>query len=152
MYDEPMTFSIRELLGLGFIVALALVTYRTYTETNKKNLRLMQLRVEMKALEVRLEAAGPISQLEDEFAPLHESQKRAKEHFPRLRKKYSTIETRGPDVFSFRLVPNLDRRRTEYIIIVPEKRSVWFKYGVHMVRTSTSSSRESDKVDRATIR
>lgn len=142
-----MTFSIRELLALGFVVALSFLTFRTFVDTSQQRARLTQLQVEVQTLEAELLFSGPISQIEDEFAPLHTSSERAVEHFPQLREKYSTIQPRGPGVMSVRSIPNFDSDRIQYRIIVPEGRSVWLKFGVHMVSTTTSSSRESDKED-----
>ena len=150
-----MRFSIREMLALMFLVSLGMLAWRTSEDAIRDKARLAQLQAEIKSLEARLRLDQPalqqaIMREHEEFQPIHAMRERSVRHFDQLRQKYSTLEPPGGDVFSIRGIPSLKTDTGPAPVIfrmfVPEKRTIWLKFGVHMVKHSVHSTRTPDDV------
>src|SRR5687767_14003666 len=102
-----MRFSIRQMLALMFLVALGMLAWRTSDDARRDVARLAQIQNEIKSLQVELRLDRPaihqmLLRTQDEFQPLHAMREPSMQHFNLLRHKYSTMESRGRDVFSMR--------------------------------------------------
>ena len=148
-----MRFSIREMLAVMVLVSFGMLAWRASEDARRDKARLAQLQAEIKSIEARLRLDQPalhqaILHEHEEFQPFHAMRERSVEHFDRLRQKYSTLEPPGADVFSIRGIPSLQTDAGPVPVIfrlfVPEKRTVWLKFGVHTVKQSVISSRTPD--------
>lgn len=151
-----MKFSIRTLLAFTFLVALALLTWRTFEDARRDEARAQRLQAEIKLLEARGRLDQPgldqaILHTRDEFESLKEMREHSLAHFDLLRDKYSGIEPRGAGVLSIRGLPSMQvGDRTAPIVfrmLIPDERPVWLKFGVHMVKPNVTASRGSDAED-----
>lgn len=151
-----MRFSIKTLLAITFLIALALLAWRTIEDARRDRARLELVKAEVKQLEARVRLDDPelhqvILCTIDEVQPLHVMRERAIAHFDMLREKYSSIEPRGPEVLSIRGLPSMqvdnESSPTVFRMIVPEERGIWLKFGVHQVERNMNSSRSSDQED-----
>jgi len=107
-----MTFSIRDLLALIFLLALGLLAWRSDQEAKRAQARVVQLDGEIKSLEAQLRLDHPalhqaILNTRDELAPLEAMRERSLQQFEVLRHKYGNLEPRKPDVLSVRGIPSL---------------------------------------------
>jgi hypothetical protein len=150
-----MRFSIRALLALMVLVSLGMLVWRASEDARRDTERVLQLRVEINSLKARFRPDQPalhkaILHEQEEFEPIHAMRERSLEHFDRLRQKYSTLDPKGADVFSIRGIPSLQNDPEPAPVIfrlfVPEKRTVWLKFGVHMAKQSVHSTRAPDDV------
>lgn len=148
-----MTFSLRTLMALVLLAALGMLAWRAADEARRQTRRAAELHGEIKSLEATLRLDQPalhqaMLHTLDEFESLHALRERSLAHFDTLRQKYSTLETRGPDVLSLRSVPALatggDPTPVVYRLVVPRQRSVWLKFGVHPQQQDRHSSRTPD--------
>jgi hypothetical protein len=153
-YLRHLRFSIRAMLALMFLVSLGMLVWRASEDARRSVARLAQLQSEIKFVEARLRLDQPvlhqaILHTHEEFQPFDAMRQRSIEHFDLLRRKYSSMEPKGTDVFSLREIPSLqtDTRPAPVIfrLLVPEQRTVWLKFGVHLVEQSVHSS--TDKLD-----
>ena len=149
-----MTFSIRDLLALIFLFALALLAWRSAEETGRARARARQLDGEIKSLELQLRLDQPALHQEilhtaDEQASLAALGERSLKQFETLREKYSALVPREQDVLSLRGVPSLAKDPSPapvlFRLLVPTQRPVWLKYGVHPAKQSQHTSRNTDK-------
>jgi hypothetical protein len=148
-----MTFSLRDLLALFVLLALALLGWRTWQQTRLEKARLAELRDEIKQLEIQVRLDNPalhqaMLNTLDEHQPLAGMRQRSLGQFERLRTKYGGLEPRGADVLSLRGLPSLpegdEPAPVLYRLWVPEDRPVWLKFGVHEMDPSHHRSRSSD--------
>lgn len=151
-----MRFSIRALLAFGFVVALAMLDARTLDQAARDRGRIVELNGEIRSLEATVRLDDPLLHrtmlhAADGHEHLRILRERAVDHFDQLQEKYSTIESAGPDVVAIRGVPMLQDETghapTVYRIVVPAGRSVWLKFGVHIVDGKSQSQRTPDDGD-----
>src|SRR5688500_13808307 len=107
-----MTFSLRDLLALFVLLALALLGWRTYQQTRQDKARLAELRDEIKQLEIEVRLDNPalhqaLLHTLDERQPLTAMRERSLAQFDVLRTKYGALEPREADVLSLRGLPSL---------------------------------------------
>lgn len=150
-----MTFSIRALLALTFVIALGIVVWQTGEGVRSNDIQANALRDEIRSLENRVRLDDPdlhqaILHTRDELEPLHEMRKRAVAHFDVLRDKYSRIEPRGPKTLSIRRLPSLQVGTvavpTSFRMVVPEDRPMWLMFGVHLVQRNVHSTPDPSKL------
>ena len=93
-----------------------------------------------------LEAMVSSLRSERDYEQVHELAMRAPEHFDVIRKRYSSLTPRAPDVLSIRRVPPAPRRESVwpdygFVFVAPNERPVWLKYGIRESQRFSSVSR-----------
>jgi hypothetical protein len=148
-----MTFSLRDLLALFVLLALALLGWRTSQQARQEKARLVELRKEIEKLEVCMRLDRPdlhqaMLNTLDEMQPLAEMRQRALAQLDLLRSRYGGLEPRGADVLSLRGLPSLPEGEEPapilFRLLVPEQRPLWLKFGVHAAQQFRHSSRNPE--------
>ncbi len=148
-----MKFSIRAMLAFTFLIALALLAGRTLVDLGHDSAEIAALQNEVAILKTQLAAElhQQTPQTQDSARSIQAMRDRAIEQFDVIRNKYSSIESRGPEVVSIRRLPSLEHdnksAQTPFRLSIPEKRSVWLKCGVHAIRKGSCSSRPPNQED-----
>ncbi len=148
-----MKFSIRAMLAFTFLIALALLAGRTLVDLGHDSAEIAALQNEVATLNVQLAAElhQQTAQTQDATRSIRAMRDRAVKHFDVIRDKYSAVELRGPEIVSIRQLPSLEDEneaaQTPFRLLIPEKRRVWLKCGVHAIRKSSCSSRPPNQED-----
>jgi len=146
-----MQISIRSLLAVLFLSALAFLAVRTTVDLRKKLAHQQQLVAEAKQVETSLRLNDADFQLRqrhvrDEQTDIKRSQTIAHEQFLDLQKRYGTVQPKGESVFSLRRIPQVlvDRRPpVSFRFYAPPQRQVYLKTAV----VARDGGHQSEKLD-----
>ncbi len=149
-----MRFSIREMLALALVAALAMVAWRADNEVKAKQITLEQLASEVDTKEASLLVKSPelhksMLIVLDEADQMRKARETCEQHVETLIKKYGKIEPAGRDIVSMRTLPTIRLHGSDIPVVfrvwVPEDRKVWIKYGVHETKSGIQSARGGEQ-------
>lgn len=149
-----MKISLRGLIVTAMVIAGALLAMSAYNDIRRDHQRMAQLQEEINQLERSLMITNPrrieiLHHELEEFASVQSIRDQAVQHAQLIREKYSHVDARGPDTFSFRSVPSglakTGMHSFEFRLIVPENRQIWLKLAVHTVDDQVASEESFDR-------
>ncbi|KAA5541436.1 hypothetical protein FYK55_17885 [Roseiconus nitratireducens] len=148
-----MQISIRTLLAVLLLAALAFPNVIALTKIRQRQEELSLLQHELEETQRRLESnAAPVPMLaervQDEYRQLSRTREIAVEHFYKLQERYGRVEKRDDQTLSLRGIPKLsiDGKPTPvgFRLVVPSARPVWFKCAVVTRRLGSGDTKTLD--------
>ena len=144
---RTMRFSIRTLLAAMAVVALTMVAAQTHRKAMYQQNYLVQFALEIDTLEqqqkVQAEYRDTMLAQADLHKSLHDNRIRCEQAIETLVQRYGSIEPRDSETLSLRNYPTIrtdvGRAPLSFLVLVPEKRPVWLKYGFHKQGTDSPS-------------
>ena len=142
-----MKFSIRTLLAVIAVAALAMVAFQSHRRAITERNRGLQIAIAIETLEqqqtVQVDYRETKLAQDDLRASLRDNRDRCEQAIQTLVQRYASIEPGDAETLSIRRYPTIRTETTQapvsFKLLVPEDRPIWLKFGLHPQDTNAPS-------------